>query len=461
MRKNIDMLNGSLYTGILRFAIPVFLTTLLQNLFHTADLVVVGQFCGSINVAAVTATTSLTNLIVSLFVGLSVGTGLTVARAQGGQQEDEVFRCVHTALPTALICGGVISVFGVIFSPTLLKMMDTPQEVLPLSAVYMRIYFSGMVFNMVYNFCAAILRAVGDTKSPLIFLTISGIANVCMNLFFVIICNMNVAGVALATTLSQGISALLVVIALTRRTDSCRLMLAQMRIHKKQLFSILRIGLPAGIQSSLFSISNVLITSAINSFNSAAIISANGTVQNIEAFIAPIDIGFHQAAPNFIAQNLGAHRFDRIKKTYGITLMYDLIFMFAASIIIYTFAESLMSLYIPDSPEAIKLGYIRLTYVTLPYCIVCAMNVTNGALRGLGCSLTAMIISLAGACVLRIVWILTIFQIPEHHTLACLYQSYPVTWSITFLIEVIVFFKILKKKTLADRQSVSQAGGTI
>lgn len=460
MKNDVDMRNGSLYTGILQFAIPVILTTLLQNMFHTADLIVVGQFCGSISVAAVTSTTSITALIVSLFTGISLGTGLTVARALGGQQEEDVSRCVHTALPTALIGGCFLSIFGVIFSPALLKMMNTPEDVLPLSSIYMRLYFAGIIFTIVYNFCAAILRAVGDTKTPLYSLLFSGTANIVMNLFFVILCKMDVAGVALATSISQAISALLVVIALTQRTDSCQLQLKKIRIYKQQLLSIFRIGLPAGLQSSLFSISNVLITSSINSFHSAAIISANGTVQNIEAFISPIDIGFHQAAPNFIAQNLGAHRFDRIKKTYWIALAYDFLFMLAASIIIYTFGEPLMSLYITDSPEAIKMGYIRLAYVTLPYCLVCTMNVTNGALRGLGYSLTAMILSLAGACVLRIIWIFTIFQIPEYHTLACLYQSYPVTWIVTFIIELTVFFRIYKK-LLTKNQSLNDAGGTV
>ena len=462
MNKKIDMLNGSLYTGILRFAIPVFFTTLLQNLFHTADLIVVGQFCGSISVAAVTSTTSLTNLIVSLFVGLSVGTGLTVARALGGRQEDDVFRYVHTALPAALVCGGILSVFGVIFSPALLKLMGTPIDVLPLSSLYMRIYFAGMVFNMVYNFCAAILRAVGDTKSPLLFLTISGVANVLMNLFFVLVCNMNVAGVALATTISQGISAFLVVIALMRRTDSCHLTLRRIHIYKKQLLSIFRIGIPAGLQGSLFSISNVIITSSINSFQSAAIISGNGTMQNIESFIIPINTGFSQAAPNFIAQNLGAHQYDRIKKAYRICIGYNLLFMFTASMLIYAFAEQLLSLYITDSTEAIQHAMVRMQYITIPYCLMGIMDNSSNALRGIGSSLSAMFITLAGACGLRILWIYTIFRIPRCHNLACLYQSYPVSWVITFAIEAIMFFVLVKKKEKADTNyRAATAGGNV
>jgi len=273
---------------------------------------------------------------------------------------------------------------------------------------------------------------------------------------------MNVAGVALATTLSQGLSALLVVVALTRRTDSCRLFLRKMHIYKKQLFSIFRIGLPAGIQSSLFSVSNVIITSSINSFQSAAIISGNGTMQNIETFIAPINTAFGQAAPNFIAQNLGAHQFDRIKKTYRICLGYNLLFMLTASMLIFAFVDQLLALYITDSPEAITYAKIRMTYITMPYCLMGMMDASSNALRGIGSSMSAMFITLAGACGLRILWIYTIFQIPKCHNLACLYQSYPVSWVITFAVEAIMFFVLVKKKENADTNYRAEvAGGNV
>lgn len=463
MKKDINMVSGSLYRGILFFAIPVILTTLLQNLFHTADLIVVGQFCGSINLAAVTATSAITALLVSLFTGISLGTGLTVAKALGGQKDDEVFRCVHTALPTALICGGILSVFGILFSPALLRMMGTPEDILPLAAVYMRIYFGGMVFNMVYNFCSSILRAVGDTKSPLFFLIFSGTANVCLNLFFVIVCNMNVAGVAWATTISQAISAVLVVVALMRRTDSCHLDLKKIRIYKPELKSIIRIGLPAGIQSSLFSASNVIIASSINSFGSAAIISGHGAIQNVEAaIISPIVLGFSQAAPNFIAQNLGAHKFDRIKKTYFITMAYAFFTTLAASTIIAIFFKPIVSMYINDSPEAVKYAMVRLRYILMLTCVMSVMDISTSALRGLGKSFSAMVITLCGACGLRILWVYTIFQIPKCHTLACLYQSYPVTWTITAIIEGSVFLILLKKNVRKhENQLLHAQGGNI
>ena len=256
-----SMLEGPLFLNIVTYTIPIILTSLLQLLFNAADLVIVGRYCGSISVAAVGATGSITGLVVNLFIGLSVGTGVCMAHALGSRDDEAVHRTVHTALPTALISGIFLTVVGVIFSETLLIWMGTPEDVLPLSATYMRIYFCGMTFNMVYNFCAAILRAAGDTKGPLIYLTIAGVVNVLLNVVFVTLFHMNVAGVALATAISQGVSAVLVVIALMRRTDSCRLQWKKMRFYKAQLTKMIGKGLPAGIQTSMFSISNVLIQS--------------------------------------------------------------------------------------------------------------------------------------------------------------------------------------------------------
>ena len=316
MRKDIDMLNGPLEPAIVRFTIPVILTTLLQILFNTADLIIVGQFCGSLEVAAVTATNSLTNLLISLFTGLSLGAGLTVARALGSNQEEDISCAVHTAIPTALIGGVLLSVVGVVFSPALLELMNTPTDVLPLPDVYMRVYFSGIVFTIVYNFCTAILRAAGDTKTPLYFLMFTGVLKVVLNMFVVAVCKMDVAGVALATVLSDAVSAILVVTALIRRTDSCKLCIKKMRIYKKPLLEILRIGLPAGIQTSLISLANLVNAVALNSFDSAAVLSGNSASTSLELFTDAIGIGFMQATPNFIAQNLGARQYDRIKKAF-------------------------------------------------------------------------------------------------------------------------------------------------
>lgn len=456
MRKNIDMVHGPLYGGILRFTIPIILTSVLQLLFNAADLVIVGRYCGSISVGAVSATGAITSLIVTLFTGLSVGAGVAVAHGLGGKQDNDVHKTVHTALPTALVGGAILTIVGVLLAEDLLVLMKTPENVLPLSSVYMRIYFSGMIFTMVFNFCASILRAAGDSKSPLKYLSIAGVMNVALNVIFVTVFGMNVDGVALATILSQCYSAAMVVIALMRRTDACKLMFSKLRFHKNQLLKMIRIGLPAGIQGSLFGISNVIIQSSINSFNSDAIMSGNGAAGNIEGFVFVIMDSFHQSAINFIGQNAGAHRFDRVKKIFRISLGYVAIFGAVFGFLAWFFGESLLSIYITDSTDAIAYGVTRLTYVSLPYFLWGILSVTTGALRGLGCSLTPMVISVLGVCGLRILWIYTVFQIPQFHTLSCLYLSYPISWVITFLVEFVAFIILFRRKLRADRLSLNQ-----
>ena len=276
-----SMLQGPLFLSIVTYTVPIILTSLLQLLFNAADLVVVGRFCGSRSVAAVGATSSITNLVVNLFIGLSVGAGVCMAHAIGRRDETAMHRTVHTALPMAVLSGVVLTIVGECFSETFLIWMGTPEEVLPLSTLYMRVFFGGMTFNMVYNFAAALLRAAGDTKGPLIYLTIAGVINVVLNVLFVTVFHMDVAGVALATTISQGVSAVLVVLALMRRTDASRLFLNKLRFYKEQLKEIVGKGLPAGIQSSLFSISNVVIQSSINSFGSV-VMSGNTAAGQLE-----------------------------------------------------------------------------------------------------------------------------------------------------------------------------------
>lgn len=436
------MLEGPLVPSIVRYTIPIILTSLLQLLFNAADLVVVGRFCGSVSVAAVGSTGAITNLLVNFFIGLSVGAGVGVAHGLGSREDTAVSNTVHTALPTAIFSGLFLTVIGVAFSKTFLRMMGTPDNVLPLSAVYMQIYFGGITFSMVYNFCAAILRAAGDTKSPLLYLTIAGVVNVILNIFFVTVLHMNVAGVALATTLSQGISAALVTRALTRRTDACRLYLKKMRFHKPQLMKMLRIGLPAGIQSSLFSISNVLIQSSVNSFGDV-FMSGSAASANIEGFVYVSLNAFHQTAVNFIGQNAGARQYRRVYRTLWICLgcvtVVGISFGFAA----WSFGRQLLSIYITDSQQAIEYGMVRLGYICLPYFLCGLMDVSTGALRGLGASVIPMIISILGVCGLRIFWIYTIFQV--YHTPQCLFFSYTVSWVITFLFQISAFFLVCRR----------------
>lgn len=445
-KQNQNMLQGPLLGSIISYTVPIILTSVLQLLFNAADLVVVGRFCGSISVAAVGATGSITALIVNLFIGLSVGAGVTVAHGIGSREDEVVHRTVHTALPLALISGVVLTVLGIALSEKLLTLMGTPANVLALSSVYMKIYFAGITFNMVYNFSASILRAVGDTKSPLIFLTIAGVINVVLNLIFVTVLHMNVAGVALATTISQAFSAVAMVVVLMKRTDAAKLNLRQMKIYKIQMMKMLRIGLPAGVQSSLFSISNVLIQSSVNSFGDI-LMSGNAAAQNIEGFLYVSLNSFHQTAVNFIGQNVGAKQYDRVKKIVWICLGCVLVVGLTMGTLMYRFGESLLSIYITDSAEAISWGMVRLSVICQFYFLCGLMDVSTGALRGMGASISPMIISVLGVCGIRIGWIMTVFQIPQFHTPYSLYFSYIISWTLTFLIQMFAFFRIYRKHT--------------
>ncbi len=444
-RSNQSMLQGPLLPSIISYTVPVILTSVLQLLFNAADLVIVGLFRGSLSVAAVSATTALIMLITNLFIGLSMGAGVTVAHGLGSQEDRVVHRTVHTALPAALVSGVILTIVGVLFSEKFLIWMDTPANVLPLSRLYMQIYFGGIIFTMVYNYCAAILRAAGDTKSPLVFLSISGVINVILNVIFVTAFEMNVEGVALATIISQAISAVLVVITLMRRQDACRLQLRKMRFYPQQLWKILRIGLPAGIQGSLFSISNVIVQSSLNSFGDI-VMSGNGAAASIEGFIYVTFNGFQQTAINFIGQNVGAGQYKRVKNIYSLCLLCGTVVTVVMGVGAYWGGPALLSIYIKDSSEAILYGMTRLAFIALPYFLCALMDVTTGALRGIGASVTPMLICILGVCGIRIVWVYTVFQIPAYHSIESLYISYPISWIVTFIAQLICFVYIYRKR---------------
>ena len=446
---SLDMCEGPLLKKIILYTIPIILTGILQLLFNAADLVVVGQYCGNVSVAAVGATGALINLIINLFIGLSIGAGVSVAQFLGAKNHDAVRRVVHTSIPAALLSGAFLTVVGVAGAKWFLELMDTPDNVLPLSATYMRIYFCGMIASMVYNFGAAILRAAGDTRSPLIYLTVAGVINVFLNLFFVVVLKMDVAGVALATIISQTISAVLTVVALMKRTDACRLELRAMAFHKQALLKIARIGIPAGIQASLFSASNVLIQSSINSFGDL-VMSGNAAAGNIEGFVYITMNAFHQTTLNFVGQNLGAGKMDRVHKVVGIDLVLVTLVGLITGLTAFHFGRPLLSIYITDSAEAIEYGITRMSLICAPYFLCGLMDVMNGALRGLGASMEPLIITVLGVCVMRVVWIYTIFRIPAYHTLQCLYVSYPISWAITLVAQVIGYFLVARrlKRTL-------------
>lgn len=450
-KSSVNMLQGSLLPSIISFAVPLMLTSLLQLLFNSADMIIVGQFRGSAALAAVGATTLLTKLVINMFIGISVGVGVVVAQSVGSGDWQATHRAVHTALPTAFLSGAFLSFIGIAFSKQFLIWMDTPEEILSLSTQYMQIYFGGMVFNMVYNFSAAILRALGDSKKPLRFLTIAGVLNVILNVIFVTLFNMNVEGVALATTISQGISSILVVLTLMRRTDAGKLELHKMRFYKREVLQIAKIGIPSGIQSCLFQFSNVISQSSINSFGQEAI-SGVAAARDIEGFVKVANIAFYQSCMNFVGQNAGARQYKRILKIFGICLACAVTITLGLCLLMYAFGVPLLSIYITDSPEAIRFGLIHMGIIGLYFFVSGLMDVSTGALRGLGVSLMPMIFSILGVCVFRIAWIMTIFQIPQYHTLESLFWAYPISWLITFVAQTLAFFIVYRKRVRKHNQ---------
>ncbi len=443
----IDMCNGPLFKKILVFSIPLMLSGVLQLLFNAADIVVVGRFAGNEALAAVGSTSSLINLLVNLFIGLSVGANVLVARFYGAGQKKELSEMVHTAVLTSLISGVILVFAGLILAKPALSLMGTPDDVINQAALYMRIYFLGMPAMMAYNFGSAILRAVGDTKRPLYYLLIAGVVNVALNLFFVIVLHMGVAGVAVATAVSQVISALLVLRCLRESEGDYKLNIKALHIYKDKLLKMMQIGLPAGIQGALFSISNVLIQSSVNSFGSVAM-AGNTAASNIEGFVYVAMNTLYQTAISFAGQNYGAKNYKRIGKI----LLICQGLVFAIGVVLgnaaYFFGDVLLRLYTPDM-KVISYGMRRMAVICTAYCLCGMMDVMVGIMRGMGYSVVPMLVSLTGACLFRIVWVYTVFrQIP---TLECLYVSYPISWGLTFVVHLIcfgvVFVTLCRRKT--------------
>ena len=451
----IDMCNGPLFGKILIFAVPLMLSGMLQLFFNAADIIVVGQFVGHTALAAVGSTGSLINLLVNVFVGLSVGTNVLVARYYGARDAKHLHETVHTSVLTSVLSGAALIVIGLILAEPLLTLMGTPDDVLDQAALYMRIYFVGMPASMLYNFGAAILRAVGDTKRPLYFLFISGIVNVILNLVLVLVFHLGVAGVAIATVTSQVISAVLVALCLIRTDAPYRLELKKLRIHKSKLLEIIKIGLPAGMQGAVFSISNVLIQSSINSFGST-VMAGSTAASNIENFVYTAMNALYQTALSFTGQNVGGGKYKRIGKIMRICVLD----VTAIGILLgggaYLCGSTLLSIYTSD-PQVIQYGLERMMFVCLPYFLCGIMDTLVGSLRGMGYSIMPMIVSLTGACVLRIVWIMTIFQM--NPTLSTLFLSYPVSWFVTalahFICYLIVHHRFMKKHAaeMAEEQA--------
>lgn len=444
----IDMCNGPLLGKMLLFTLPLILSGILQLLFNAADVIVVGRFAGSEALAAVGSTSSLTNLLVNLFIGMSVGVNVLVARYYGGKQDDEVSETVHTAMVISVLGGILLAIIGIVLAKPLLTLMDTPEDVIEYSVLYMRIYFMGMPVMLLYNFGSAVLRAIGDTRRPLFYLTIAGVINVCLNLWFVISLHMGVAGVALATIISQFVSAALIVKCLMQSEGCFRLYLNKLHINWDKFGRIARIGLPAGIQGSLFSISNVLIQSSVNSFGSVAM-AGNTAASNIEGFVYTAMNAVHQTAVSFTGQNLGGKKFDRISKILAECLILVTVIGLVMGNGVVLLGENLLSLYSTDG-EVIAYGMQRLQIICVMYCLCGIMDVLVGSIRGLGYAIMPMIVSLLGACAFRVVWIFTVFE--WNRTLRTLYISYPVSWTLTALVHLICFLIVNRhlKKILGN-----------
>ncbi len=452
---SIDMCNGSLADKILLFALPLMASSLLQLLFNAADVVVVGRFAGKEALAAVGSNTSLINLMINLFVGLSVGTNVVVSRDLGAGRHDRVSGSVHTAMTLALASGMAMMLFGVVMVRQLLEWMSSPADVIDLATVYLRIYFLGMPANMVYNFGAAILRAQGDTQRPLYFLTFAGVVNVLLNLLLVIGLRMDVAGVALATIIAQYISAFLVVRCMMREQGPLHLELKQLGLKKQVVLQILRVGLPAGFQGVVFSLSNVVIQSALNSFDDPVLVAGSAASANIESFVYAAMNTFYQAAISFVGQNYGAAKCGRVDRVARQCVAFAVLFGLVMGNLAYLFGAPLAGIYAPGEPDVIQQAVVRMLYICCPYFICGIMDTLVGVLRGLGSSVIPMITSIVGACGLRLLWVALVF--PYYRTPACLYLSYPVTWVVTGLFHFLFLMLVVRRRAFAKLKHTGPA----
>ncbi len=447
----IDMSKGSILKNLLLFAIPLACTSILQLLFNAADMVVVGQFSkdSQLAVGAIGSVGSLINLFVNFFMGLSIGATILIARYFGANREKDMSESIHTAILVSMISGIILTILGILLSEKLLVLMNTPAEMFDLSNLYLKIYFGGILSTMVYNFGSAILRAVGDTKRPLMFLAISGIINVGLNIFFVLALNMSVDGVAIATVISQTISAILVLWCLAKEKGALKLSFKKLRLHKQKALEILRLGIPAGVQSTMFSISNIIIQASINGFGPITV-SGHAAAASIEGFVyAPMN-SFHHAALSFTAQNIGAGKNKRINKALFIAPLCAMTIGLITGMAAYIFGDALLRIYITDSnPEVVNLivqkGLERMGTVCVLYFMCGMMDALSGLIRGAGYSLTPTLINLIGVCGIRLLWIYTVFATPAYHTINALLFSYPLTWGLVILSLVIFYFTVASR----------------
>lgn len=448
-KQEIDMCNGPLLSKILVFAIPLMLSSSLQLFFNAADTVVVGRFAGSESLAAVGSTASLIFLLTNLFLGLSIGVGVVAARFYGARNHKALSDTVHTAIAVALVSGIALLFIGMFLARFFLTLMGTPDNVMDKAVLYIRIYFLGMPAITIYNFGSTLLRAVGDTKRPLYFLTASGLVNVVLNLTSVILLHMDVAGVALATAISQCVAAALVIRSLMRSEGALKLNLRALRVDPEIFKQIVYLGVPAGMQGILFSVSNTLIQSAINSFGASAI-AGNTAAANLESFIIMCMNAFYQANLTFTSQNIGGGRYDRINRILATCLAIVVVVGASMGTFICAFGRPLLHIYTQD-PEVVNFGMMRIMVLCSTYFLYGMTDTIVGSLRGFGYSLVPTAITLIGMCAFRVVWVFTVFQ--WKHSLSALYVSFPASWA-TSLVAYVICLYIVRKKLPRGRVEV-------
>lgn len=451
MKKNeyeIDMCNGSIMDKLISFSLPLMLSGILQLMFNAVDIVVVGRFSGSQALAAVGSTTALINIFTNLFIGISLGANVLAARFYASGREKEMSETVHTAITLALISGIIMAGVGLLLAKLALELMGTPSDVIELSTLYMRIYFCGMPFFMLYNYGAAILRAVGDTKRPLIFLIISGVANAGLNMILVIIFHMGVAGVGIGTVISQLISCILVLRCLYKSEGCYQLRFSKLRIQKVYLRQIFQVGIPAGIQSTVINFSNALLQSSVNSFGSTAM-AGYTAANNILGFLYVSVNAVTQACMSFTSQNYGVGKYKRMDRVLINCLILSVVISGVLGCGSYAFGTEILKVYTED-PKVIQCGLEILSMTTVTYFLCGIMDLFPGALRGMGRSGVPMILSIIGTVGTRIVWIFMLF--PQHRSLEFLFISYPVSWLFTIVMQVICFYFVRKQVHAKGRE---------
>ena len=452
MGRSKNMISGNLGKGMLVFAIPVLLASLVNLMFNSVDIIVVGQFCGSHAVAAVGATSRIVNLVTFMFLGFAGGFGVVLSHALGEGNKEKISRAVHTAIPFAFVLGVILTAAGILLSKPLLDLLNTPEDIKHDANIYLKIYFAGVILRMIQAFVGPIFRAVGDTKIPLIYLGIGGALNVVCNIFFVKVLGMTVDGVAYGTIISEGVSSIIGIIVLMRRKDSIRFELKKMCFDKNVIKKTVQIGVPNGLQTSMFTISTAIISSAINSLGSTVVAANSAALSIDEIFLSSTVNAFNEAVAVYSGQNYGAGNYKRIREVLKKALFMGLSITVVLGVLINVFSKPLVSIYITDSPEAVSLARMKMLISGGLYFLTCYRSIFAGTLRGMGNTKTPTVLSFFATCLFKVVWVYTVFRIPAYHSFVCLAISYPVAWLLEDIPITVLYFDFMKKTERAARK---------